>query len=319
MYATGDTNTKYAAYVKDCLKLIYLFLALLLKFAMVDLFNISKEKIMTWTILVLVLGIALYMFGGMLLKRGDKKPAMGIIMVNKAIKIIAIIMVAGSVCRLFVPYYLTSVNPMILQDMANGMQEMQNAEKNKAIRQYVRERAFEMSEHAPILGNREAKKTIYVWTAASCGYCRRVHGELDRVMKSRDDVRVVIKNFSIHGVMSDGPARAMIAANMQDKDKAAKFVDIVMTKEYRPSENIEDQEKLAAAIEKNLMKFAKEAGLDTKQLKEDMDSAIVAQELANVRDLANQFEITGTPFLIIGEQAYPGAIPADQINAALDK
>ena len=272
---------------------------------------------MTWTILVLVLGIALYMFGGMLLKRGDKKPAMGAIMVNKAIKVIAIIMVAGGVCRAFVPYYLTSVNPMILQEMATGMQEMQNAEKNKAIRKYVRERAFEMSENAPILGNRDAEKTIYVWTAASCGYCRRVHGELDRVMKSRDDVRVVIKNFSIHGVMSDGPARAMIAAKMQDNAKAAKFVDMVMTREYRPAGEVKDQDKLAAQIEKKLMEFAIEAGLDTAKLAEDMNSDVVARELTNVRDLAERFEITGTPFLIINEQAFPGAIPASQILEAL--
>ncbi|MBP3397386.1 MAG: thioredoxin domain-containing protein [Alphaproteobacteria bacterium] len=274
---------------------------------------------MTWTILILVLGIALYMFGGMMLKHDAKKTSVAVALVRKAIKLLAIIMVAGSICRLFVPYYLTSVNPMILQEMANGMQEQQNAEKNKAIREFVRGNAFEMMENAPVLGNREAKKTIYVWTAASCGYCRRVHGELDRVMKSRDDVRVVLKNFSIHGVMSDGPARAMIAAKMQDADKAAKFADMVFTREYRPSENIQDQEKLAAAIEKNLMKFAKEAGLDTERLKEDMTSEVVEIELANVRDLANRFEITGTPFLIIGEEAFPGAIPAAQINQALDK
>ena len=274
---------------------------------------------MTWTILVLVLGIALYMFGGMLLKHDAKKPSMGVIWVKKIIKVIAIVMMAGSVCRLYVPYYLTSVNPAIIQEMVEGMQAQQNAEKNKAIRKLVRESAFEMSEHAPVLGNPEAKKTIYVWTAASCGYCRRVHGELDRVLKARDDVKVVLKNFSIHGVMSEGPARAMIAAKMQDAAKAAKFADIVMTKEYRPSENIQDQNKLAEAIEKNLMKFAEEAGLDTKQLKEDMVSEVVEIELANVRDLANRFEITGTPFLIIGEEAFPGAIPADQINAALDK
>lgn len=274
---------------------------------------------MTWTILVLILGIALYMFGGMLLKQDTKKTEKGAIWAIKAIKIISIIMVAGSVCRLYVPYYLTSVNPAIIQEMVEGMQEQQNAEKNKAIRKFVRESASEMSEHAPILGNPEAEKTIYVWTAASCGYCRRVHGELDRVLKARDDVKVVMKNFSIHGVMSDGPARAMIAAKMQDPAKAAKFADIIMTKEYRPSERIQDQEKLAAAIEKNLMKFAKEAGLDTDQLKKDMTSEVVEIELANVRDLANRFEITGTPFLIVGEEAFPGAIPADQINAALDK
>jgi protein-disulfide isomerase len=214
---------------------------------------------------------------------------------------------------------LTSVNPAIIQEMVEGMQAQQNAEKNKAIRKYVRESADEMTENAPILGNKDAEKTIYVWTAASCGYCRRVHGELDRVLAERDDVRVVIKNFSINGVMSDGPARAMIAAKLQGNDKAAKLVDLIMTREYRPQDKSDDQAKLAAAIEKNIMKFAEEAGLDTKQLKQDMDGEVVARELANVRDLAQVFEITGTPFLIINEEAFPGAIPASQIKAALDK
>jgi predicted DsbA family dithiol-disulfide isomerase len=139
------------------------------------------------------------------------------------------------------------------------------------------------------------------------------------VLKSRDDVKVVMKNFSIHGVMSDGPARAMIAAKMQGNDKAAKFADLVMTREYRPSNDIKDQDKLAEAIEKNLMKFAEEAGLDTAQLKKDMTSDVVARELLNVSELAQRFEITGTPFLIINEEAFPGAIPAAKIIEALDK
>lgn len=274
---------------------------------------------MTWTILVLVLGIALFMFGGMLFKGDAKKTSNGAKLGKKAIKLVAILLVAGCVCRLYTPYYLTSVNPEIIQEMVDAMQEKQNEAKNKAVREYVRKHADEMVADAPILGNREAKKTIYVWTAASCGYCRRVHGELDRVLSERDDVRVVLKNFSIHGVMSDIPARAMIAANIQDADKAAKFADMIMTREYRPDGKIDDQAKMAEAIEKNVMKFAKEAGLDTEQLKKDMNGGVVAREMANVRDLANRFEITGTPFLIIGEEAFPGAIPADAIKAALDK
>ncbi len=274
---------------------------------------------MTWTILVLVLGIALYMFGGALVKSDAKKPSKGAVLVKKAIKLVAILLMAVTVCRLYTPIYLVNVNPAIIQEMVEAMQEQQNAEKNAAIRKYVRGNAKKMIGDAPILGNPEAEKTIYVWTAASCGYCRRVHGELDRVLSERDDVRVVVQNFSIHGPMSDGPARAMIAAKLQGNDKAAKFVDLVMTREYRPSEKFDDQDKMVAAIEKNLMKFAEEAGLDTAKLKEDMNGDVVARELTKVRDLANRFEVTGTPFLIIGEEAFPGAIPADQINAALDK
>ena len=252
-----------------------------------------------------------------LAKFDAKKPTTGSILTKKIVKLVSVLLIAGSVCRLYTPYYLTSVNPAILQEMVESMQAKQNETKNKTIRKYVRDHAAEMMADAPVLGNVDAENTIYVWTAASCGYCRRVHGELERVLKERDDVRIVIKNFSIHGVMSDGPARAMIAAKMQDNAKAAALTDMIMTREYRP-QDVKDQDKLAAKIEENIMKYAKEAGLDTAKLAEDMNSDVVARELTNVRDLAQRFEITGTPFLIINEQAFPGAIPASQILEALN-
>lgn len=274
---------------------------------------------MTWTILVLVLGIALYMFGGMLIARIGDDSSAGLKLAKKATTVFAIILIAGSVCRLYVPYYLTSVNPLIIQQMADGAREQMNAEKNKAVRAFVRDHADTMIADAPILGSQDAKKTIYVWTDFSCPYCRRVHGELDRVLKNRNDVRVVVKNFSIHGALSDAPAKAAIAAKLQSPEKAAKLVDMMMTRNFYTQDDLKDQSKIAEKVEKNVMKMAEEAGLDTKQLKQDMNGEVVAREMANVRDLAQQFEISGTPFLIIQEQAFPGAIPYDQIIKALEK
>ena len=274
---------------------------------------------MTWTILVLIAAIALYMFGGALVKQDAKKPTQGAKLGKKAINLVAVLLIAGSVCRLYTPMYLVNTNPMIIQEMVEAMQEQQNAEKNKAIRKHVRAKADTMVADAPVMGATDAKKTIFVWTDFSCPYCRRVHGELDRVLAERDDVRVVIKNFSIHGDLSDAPAKATIAAKLQDSDKAAKLVDMLMTREYYSRDDMKDQAKLGEKVHKNVMKFAKEAGLDVEQLEKDMKGEVVARELANVRDLAQQFEITGTPFLIIGEEAFPGAIPAAKINEALDK
>ena len=62
-----------------------------------------------------------------------------------------------------------------------------------------------------------------------------------------------------------------------------------------------------------------EAGLDVKQLEADMQGEVVTRELANVRGMAQEFEINGTPFLIINEKAFPGAIPYKSIIEALEK
>ena len=106
---------------------------------------------------------------------------------------------------------------------------------------------------------------------------------------------------------------------INDADKAAAFVDMMMTRNYYTQEDLKDQSKVAEKVEANIMKLAKEAGLDTDKLKADMKNEVVSRELANVRELAQRFEINGTPFLVIGEQAFPGAIPYDQIMNALDK
>lgn len=281
---------------------------------------------MTWTILILVVSIALYVFGGILLNRGTKKPTTGAMLLNKVISIVAIILVAGSVCRLYTPYYLTSVNPMILQEMVKNAQQQQQEEMarqqeeaSKQVRSFVVSHAKELMEKAPVLGNPEASNTIYVWTDFSCPFCRRVHGDLDRVLKERKDVRVVIKNFSIHGDLSDAPAKAVIAAKLQSPEKSATLVDALMTHDFFSKEDMKDRSKLGKKVEANVLKFAEDAGLNVAKLKEDMNSEFVQSELMSVHDLAQQFKIGGTPFVVINGQVFPGAIPYGQIIEALEK
>ena len=275
---------------------------------------------MIWTIitvLILLAAIALYMFGGMFFKQDNKKVSVKDVILHKGVSALAIVLIAFSVCRLFTPTYLLHTNPAILQEMVQNMQAQQEQEKNKVVRRYVAKHMDDMIGNAPIAGNVEAKKTIFLWSDYSCPYCRRVHAELARVLADRDDVRVVLKNFSIHGALSDAPAKAVIAAKIQDNAKAAKLDELLMAKEYYTQDDMKDQAKLPAKIHANVMKLAKEAGLDTKQLEADMEGDVVKAELQNVRELAQRFEISGTPYLIIGDQAFPGAIPYARIIDAL--
>ncbi len=274
---------------------------------------------MFWTIILLIVGIMLFLFGGKFVTDEGKKPAMENHMARKVIKLISIVLVAGCVCRIYTPYYLTHTNPGILQDMVSAMQEQQQAEKSKEVRKYVRSNLGEMIADAPIWGPEDAEHTIFLWSDYSCPYCRRVHSELARVMADRDDVRVVLKNFSIHGELSDAPARAVIAAKLQSNEKAAALDKKLMEKEYYTQDDMKDRSKLGEKIKKKVMKLAAEVGLDTTQLEKDMTGPVVAREFKNVRELAQRFDINGTPYLIIGEQAFPGAIPYEQIIQALDK
>ena len=272
---------------------------------------------MIWTILILIVAIALYMFGGMFVKQDNKKASVADVVMHKGVSVIAIILIAGCVCRLWTPAYLVHTNPAILQEMVQNMQAQQEQNKSKVVRKYVAKHMDDMIGHAPIAGNVDAKNTIFLWSDYSCPYCRRVHGELSRVLAERDDVRIVLKNFSIHGALSDAPAKAVIAAKIQDNAKAAALDKMLMDKEYYSQDDMKDQAKLPTKIHANVMKLAKAAGLDTKQLEKDMEGDVVKSELQNVRELAQRFEISGTPYLIINDKAFPGAIPYAQIVDAL--
>lgn len=273
---------------------------------------------MTWTIIILIAAVALYMFGHVLVNNDGKKPSMGGILMHRGVSAVAIILIAGCICRLWTPVYLTKTNPGILQEMVAAMQEQQEAAKNKEVRAYVSKHLNEMIGDAPIAGNVDAAKTIFLFSDYSCPFCRRVHAELSRVLSERNDVRVVLKNFSIHGVLSDAPAKAVIAAKLQGNDKAAALDKMLMDEEYYKQDDLKNQDKLAGIIQGNVMKMAEKVGLDTKKLAEDMEGEVVTRELNSVRGLAQRFEINGTPYLIIGTKAFPGAIPYSKIVEALD-
>ncbi|MDR1696688.1 MAG: DsbA family protein [Rickettsiales bacterium] len=273
------------------------------------------------TILILIAAVVLFFGCTMLFKSDSKKSApMWKHIVAKTAKLISIVLLIVGVNRfgLGTTYYLTESNPAILQTMATNMQAAQQAAANEGVGEFVRDNMDAMIENAPVLGNAKADKTIFVFSAASCGYCRRVHGELTRVIEARDDVRIVMKNFSIHGVMSEIPARATIAAKMQSNDLAAKLDTEIMTNEYYTQDDVADQAKAPAKLTANIMKMAKKVGLDTAKLERDMNSETVNNELAQVSELAQRFNIGGTPFLIIQGATFPGAVPYETIMEALN-
>lgn len=210
-------------------------------------------------------------------------------------------------------------NPQVLKQMVNSLQEQQAQKSTETIQEYMRDNMDELTENAPIWGDKNATNTIVIWTDHSCPYCRRTYNELARVMKKRDDVRIVLKNLSIHGDLSDAPAKAVIAAKLQSNDKAVDLNTKLMENEYFDQKDMKNTATVGAKIHKKVMAFAKEVGLDTAKLERDMDGKVVKKEVKNVRDLAQKFEIAGTPFLIINGKAFPGALPYDKIMEALDE
>jgi protein-disulfide isomerase len=106
-------------------------------------------------------------------------------------------------------------------------------------------------------------------------------------------LRIVYKEFPILGPGSQFAARAALASREQRK--------------YVPFHNALMQAD-EQVTEEAVIEIARTVGLDTGQLRADMQEPAIQEAIARNRQLANALGITGTPSFIIGREVVPGAV-----------
>lgn len=151
-----------------------------------------------------------------------------------------------------------------------------------------------------VLGNPEGSKTLVKFTDYNCGYCRVSADEVQKLIQSDPEVRVVIREWPIFEG-SDIAARMALAAAKQGK-YAAYHLAV-----FAGGDTSQSGLEAAAAT----------AGLDLDRLKQDAASTQVEFEIARNNQLAQDLGFTGTPSWIAGGRIFEGALPADSLAEAL--
>ena len=209
-------------------------------------------------------------------------------------------------------------DPSVLIDASERLQQIEQEKAMEASKDALNEITEDDSKYAPVIGNEEGKVVLYEFFDYNCGFCKRGAQSIKEVLTTENDVKVVLKNLPIFGSISELPARAVIAA--QKQGKVAELHDALFETNLIPQadENTTEEEMLKK-IEANIMKIAKDAGLDTKQLKEDMKDPSVDEEITRTRELASKLMIQGTPAYIVGDQFFRGYIDANQMRTAIQQ
>jgi len=177
-------------------------------------------------------------------------------------------------------------------------QELAEAEQARQMLVAHRDRLDDPSGQF-VIGNPEGDVTIVEFFDYRCGFCKRVMpAMLDEVAKD-GNVRLVFKEFPVLGEDSDRAARAGVAAARQGR-----YYDMHLALM---------QTRGGLGMSKILM-MASQLGLDTDQLKADMDSPETDRLLQENRELARVLQIRGTPGFVIGDTLVPGAISASEFR-----
>ena len=157
----------------------------------------------------------------------------------------------------------------------------------------------------PVGGNPDGDVTLVEFFDYRCGYCKRVHDTVLKLVKEDGNIRYVYKEFPILGPESIFAAKAALASTYQDK--YTEFSDLLMRNRGKYSKE-------------KVFKIAETTGLDVTRLEQDMNKhdGVINTIFQRNYALAQQLDITGTPGFIIGNTIIRGAAGFDRLKAAVD-
>lgn len=191
-------------------------------------------------------------------------------------------------------------NPGIVFEAAQLFDEQQQAILDQAAAQVLEtEKAtLENDPNAPVLGNPEGDVTVVEFFDYNCPYCRRVKPEMEALLASDTNVRVVYREWPILGEGSVFAARAALASRNQGKYEEFHWAMMGMKER---------------AQEASVIQIAEDIGLDVARLRRDMDAPEVQEHIQTSMRLSQSLGFNGTPSFVIGDSLAPGLITADQM------
>lgn len=158
---------------------------------------------------------------------------------------------------------------------------------------------------SPVLGNPNGTQSLVVFMDPYCGYCKKFHAELEKLLKTNKDVKITFKDIPIMGPDSVLAIKAMLAAKKQDKYEQLQNAVFSADKHLN---------------KRQLIKVATSLGIDTKKLEADMKDKAVQAQIDQSLELAKALGINGTPTLIVGEsKVVPGYVDTEELNKMLQE
>ena len=192
-------------------------------------------------------------------------------------------------------------NPEVLMEAMEVLEERQAAEQaaaDAAMIAAVEDDLYD-SERSWVGGNPEGDVTLVEFVDYRCSFCRRAHPEVEELIASDGNIRLIMKEFPILGEQSVLASRFAIATRQVEGDAAYKQVhDALIT--MRGDVN-----------ELSLELVAEDLGLDTDAIVAQMDSDAVTEVIRANHMLAQQLGITGTPTFVLDGQMLRGYLPLD--------
>lgn len=196
-------------------------------------------------------------------------------------------------------------NPQVIMEAVAVLEQRQQAEQAQADVTLVADNrdALFNDGFSFVDGNPDGDITMVEFMDYRCGFCKRAAPEVDKLLSTDGNIRLIVKEFPILGEQSLLASRFAIAAKQRAGDDAYKAVHDALTA-YNGEITLPALTRLAQGLE-----------LDAAEITDAMNSPEVTAEIMATRELAQRLAITGTPTFVMQDELLRGFLPYDQMRA----
>jgi len=160
------------------------------------------------------------------------------------------------------------------------------------------------STRQAVLGNPNGSVTLVEFFDYNCGYCKRAHADMVKLLEENPDLKVVLKEFPVLGQGSAEAAHVAIAVNSIAPEKYGEFHEKLILSRGQANQ----ASALAAAVA---------VGLAEEDLLVAMKTDEANQTIEEVYSLANRLGLTGTPSYVVGNEVVMGAVGYEDLAEKL--
>lgn len=205
--------------------------------------------------------------------------------------------------RAYVRAYLLE-EPEVLVEAMQVLEQRRLVQEVESEREMVRRFGQSIFEDgfSYVGGNPNGSLTVVEFQDYRCGYCKRAHDDVQELVASDGDIRLIIKEFPILGPDSTLTSQLAVATMITQGPEAYKRLsDALMT--YAGPVNDGALERLA-----------KSANVDLEKSRAKLDDPEVARRIAQTHELGRNLAISGTPTFIVGEKLVRGYLPLEEMR-----
>ena len=195
-------------------------------------------------------------------------------------------------------------NPEVIMEAVQVLEQRQIAQQAEAEAAFMQANAQAIYDDGVsyVGGNLNGDITLVEFLDYRCGYCKRAHPEIDELIASDGNIKLIVKEFPILGEQSTLASKFAIAVRQIEGPETYKQVaDFLMG--FRGN-----------VTEETLERVSDDMGLDTDAILTRMDSEDVNAEIAANHALAQRLQISGTPSFILDGEMIRGYVPLDTMQ-----